>query len=57
MAHDCWDCSGVCYCDMDDTWGLPIPKDCSHVCRDSFDGDDYEDDESEQDDDDEEPAI
>jgi hypothetical protein len=33
MAHECWECAEVCYCDMDDTWGLPQPKDCDHVCR------------------------
>lgn len=33
MAHECWECDEVCFCDIDDTWGLPQPKDCRHVCR------------------------
>ena len=35
-------CGYVCYCDLDDTWDLPIPDDCPHVCRE----DDLESDDS-----------
>ncbi len=29
--HECPFCGEVCDCDMDDTWGLPIPDDCPHI--------------------------
>ena len=38
--HECPFCGEVCDCDMDDTWGLPVPKDCPHVCKD--DNDNYD---------------
>lgn len=37
--HTCPFCDEVCYCDCDDTWGLPVPDDCPHVCDDSSDDD------------------
>lgn len=36
--HECPFCGDVCDCDMDDTWGLPVPDDCPHVCQE----DDFE---------------
>lgn len=33
--HECPFCGEVCDCDMDDTWGLPIPDDCPHICHDN----------------------
>lgn len=38
--HTCPFCDEVCDCDGDDTWGLPVPDDCPHVCDDSSDDDD-----------------
>lgn len=35
--HECPFCGYVCYCDMDDTWGLSIPKYCPHICEDDLD--------------------
>lgn len=44
--HECPFCGEVCDCDMDDTWGLPIPDDCPHVCADpDFDPDEWEESE------------
>jgi len=40
--HTCPICDAVCDCDMDDTWDLPVPDDCQHVCDDTDDGG-YED--------------
>lgn len=45
--HECPYCGEVCDCDMDDTWDLPIPNDCPHVCKDDED-DDFDDEESEE---------
>lgn len=39
--HECPFCGDVCDCDMDDTWGLPVPDDCPHVCPE----DDWDDEE------------
>ena len=37
--HECPFCGDVCDCDIDDTWGLPVPDDCPHVCpEDDFEG-------------------
>lgn len=37
--HECPFCGDLCDCDMDDTWDLPIPDDCPHVCpEDDFEG-------------------
>ena len=48
--HTCPFCDEVCDCDCDDTWGLPVPDDCHHVCEeseedwaDSYDDDKWED--------------
>jgi hypothetical protein len=30
MAHECDECGQECYCDGDDTGGLPMPRDCRH---------------------------
>jgi hypothetical protein len=38
--HECPFCGDVCDCDCDDTWGLPVPDDCPHVCNDT--DDDYD---------------
>lgn len=39
--HTCPFCDEICDCDMDDTFGLPIPDDCPHVCAEpDFDDDD-----------------
>jgi len=34
MAHECPFCGATCYCDGDDTFGLPVPDSCAHfqVC-------------------------
>ena len=46
--HECPFCGFLCDCDLDDTWDLPIPDDCPHVCGieidDEFESDfeDYE---------------
>lgn len=38
--HSCPFCDFLCDCDLDDTWGLPVPDDCPHVCsEDDFDPD------------------
>lgn len=47
MMHECPFCGEVCDCDMDDTWGLPIPNDCPHVCGDDED-DNFDDELAEQ---------
>lgn len=39
QMHTCPFCDEVCDCDCDDTWGLPVPDDCPHVCDDSSDDD------------------
>jgi hypothetical protein len=46
--HECPLCGEVCDCDLDDTWGLPVPAKCPHVCEEDSDEDWYgfEDDES-----------
>ena len=31
MAHECPYCGQECYCDCDDTGGLPQPADCPHL--------------------------
>lgn len=31
MAHNCDFCDALCYCDWDDTFGLPQPGDCRHL--------------------------
>ena len=37
--HTCPFCGYECDCDLDDTGGLPVPDDCSHVCpEDDFEG-------------------
>lgn len=42
--HSCPMCDEICDCDMDDTWGLPVPDDCPHVCAEPEEfQDDYED--------------
>jgi hypothetical protein len=33
MAHECYECGMECYCDGDDTGGLPQPRDCPHLIR------------------------
>jgi len=39
MAHECWECGQQCYCDGDDTGGMPVPDDC--LCwLDHYDEDD-----------------
>lgn len=49
MAHECAWCGQQCYCDCDDTGGLPQPDDCPHLNGEcaadiELDGeDDYED--------------
>ena len=30
--HECPLCDELCDCDLDDTWGLPVPASCPHVC-------------------------
>ena len=35
--HTCPFCDEVCDCDGDDTWGLPVPDDCPHVCAEDYD--------------------
>jgi uncharacterized heparinase superfamily protein len=41
--HECPFCGYVCDCDMDDTWDLPIPDDCPHVCQEDDLESDWED--------------
>ncbi len=41
--HECPFCGEVCDCDMDDTWDLPIPDDCPHVCAPQIYDDDFSD--------------
>lgn len=31
MSHECDSCGQECYCDGDDTGGLPQPTDCPHL--------------------------
>lgn len=35
MAHECPDCGQQCYCDMDDTGGMPVPDEhiLDHECE------------------------
>lgn len=40
--HECWECGGMCVCDMDDTM-MDAPKNCRHRCR-VDDGEDYSED-------------
>jgi hypothetical protein len=45
MAHECIFCGQECYCDCDDTGGLPQPDDCPHLlgrCESSADCDEWE---------------
>jgi hypothetical protein len=43
MSHECPDCGMECYCDGDDTGGLPQPLDCPHRIRhNDEDEDDYD---------------
>lgn len=39
--HECPLCGEVCDCDLDDTWGLPVPAKCPHVCEEDSDEDWY----------------
>lgn len=32
--HTCPFCGFECDCDLDDTGGLPVPDDCTHICQD-----------------------
>ena len=41
--HKCPFCDFLCDCDWDDTWGLPVPDDCPHVCGVNGRDDDWED--------------
>ena len=41
--HECPFCGYVCDCDLDDTWGLPVPDDCQHVCWEDDLESDWED--------------
>ena len=41
--HECPFCGQVCDCDLDDTYGLPVPDDCSHVCTEDSYEDNYAD--------------
>lgn len=41
MSHECEDCGGLCYCDMDDCM-LAAPVNCRHQCPPE--SDDYPDD-------------
>jgi len=38
--HSCPFCDELCDCDLDDTWGLPVPALCPHVCGIGFEEDD-----------------
>jgi len=31
MSHECPYCGQECYCDIDDTGGMPVPSDCPHL--------------------------
>ena len=45
MAHECEFCGQYCYCDGDDTGGLPQPVDCPHLhgkCDSADDCDEWE---------------
>ena len=52
MAHDCPDCGGNCYCDMEDHHNETSPDDCRHQCppdNDPYDDEgDYETDTSKE---------
>lgn len=41
MSHECPDCGGLCYCDMDDCH-MDAPNDCRHRCPPEAD-DEYQD--------------
>lgn len=42
--HECPFCGELCDCDLDDTWDLPVPDDCPHVCSEYDDDDVVNDD-------------
>jgi hypothetical protein len=44
--HTCPFCDFLCDCDCDDTWGLPMPDDCSHmnICPEITGEDEFESD-------------
>lgn len=48
--HTCPFCGMECDCDIDDTGGLPVPDDCTHVCEEDADIDNWEDEIFEQED-------
>ena len=33
MSHECDECGQECYCDGEDTGGMPQPLDCPHIFR------------------------
>jgi len=49
MAHECEICGQECYCDMDDTGGMPQPGDCIHYAHHKETGGDGEYDDPEED--------
>lgn len=45
MAHNCPECGGLCYCDLEDIdWGDESPDDCTHECEFDENEEDFCDD-------------